>query len=572
MNKELIKKTVKTLIIIAAVVGIGFGGYYGYKNILASKAANNTQKQSTAAVERGDIAVDISGTGTVQPIERYDIIPLVKGNILSAPFEEGMSVKEGDLLYQIDDSDLSINIEKTKNSITKFHLNNQSDTEDIQNLTVYAPFDGKIQDITVKVGDDISSGSVVSNIISDSKMKAKFSFNASQIKNIEVGQSVQITVPSYMTYVEGTVISKSSGTVANEQGAVLYQVVVELENKGALTLDAEVTGMVRTPAGNMYSIGTAILEYDDEDALKTKVAGTIKQIFVKENDLVKKGQKILEMGNDDLFINEDTKALELKDLEYTLESQMKELEDYNIVSPIDGIVINKDGKAGDTVNNTSNSTVLMTVADMSKMTFEMQVDELDIAKVKVGQKADITADALADKIFEGEVTKIAAEGTSQNGVTTYTVEITINNPDELKSGMNVNADISVQKKENVLYLPMAAVQKDKNGTYVFAVGEDGQNNQQGTQNKNKQQAGDQQAKPNGDGQSGQAQQTAGAVPNRVRKIVKVGINNADYIEITEGLQEGDLVVLPTTSSQSNNTIRATGGMGGMGAVRVPGMR
>ena len=80
------------------------------------------------------------------------------------------------------------------------------------------------------------------------------------------------------------------------------------------------------------------------------------------------------------------------------------------------------------------------------MVFNLEVDELEISKIELGQTANITADALPDETFTGEVTKIANEGTSQNGVTTYKVELTISEPGNLISGMNVNAEIIVRVK------------------------------------------------------------------------------------------------------------------------------
>ena len=319
--------------------------------------------------------------------------------------------------------------------------------------------------------------------------------------------------------------------------------------------------------------------------------------------------------------------MDLKDLQYTLDSQMKELENYNIISPIDGVVIMKDAKVGDTVNNQSGNVILMTVADMSKMVFELAVDELDIAKVKVGQLASIEADALPNEKFEGRVTNISLEGNSQNGVTTYTVEITIDEPGNLKPGMNVNAEIMVEHKNDILYLPMAAITMIRNNAYVYLdsndaqeagqfgrrISEDTENNEgvagnagegespnfKMTDKERKQleekasenipeQQGKRRAPTGGGGvqqpniqkdskkqQEGVEEQPEIIKTNdsRLMKRVEVGINNEDYIEIVSGLQEGDTVILPYTvpqmSNMPGNNIRMPGGGMPRGGVAVP---
>jgi HlyD family secretion protein len=420
----------------------------------------------TAQVVRGDISVSISGSGTVAPIARYDIIPLVRGNILSAPFEEGMQVKEGDLLYRIDDSDMLINIEKTRNSIEQLNLNHKSTLEDIKNLIVYAPCDGRITDFSLREGDQTGAGTIA-NIIDDSKLIATVSFNASQIDKIWVGQDAQIVIPQYMMYINGKIAYKSVSGRPSPEGTILYDVEIHAGNPGAITNGVSATGVIKSSEGEIISPTMGTVEYAKEQPLRLKSSGIVSKTFVRENEVVKAGQKILELENDALISAKEKYNIDLRNLNYTLESQMKELEDYNIISPIDGVVIMKDGKAGDTVNNQSGNTILMTVADISKMEFELQVDELDISKIQVGQKATIEADALPRQSFEGSVTNVSLEGSSQSGVTTYTVQITVDEPGELKPGMNVNAEIMVQHKSNVLYLPMAAVTMIRNDAFVY---------------------------------------------------------------------------------------------------------
>ncbi len=535
MKKLFKNKKVKIAMVSLLVVIVLLGSCSINKSRKATETTTE-QVESFVAVERGDINVTITGSGTVAPISRYEIIPLVSGNIISSPFEEGMEVKEDDLLYRIDDSDEMISIEKTKNSLTKLNISNQSNSDSIKNLEITTPMTGRIINFSAQVGDYISNNTTIAEIVNDEKLVAKVPFNATQLEKIEVGQEAQVLVSEYMRYIDGKVVSISSSGVASSEGSILFDVEIEMSNPGALIVGTEVEGRVITATGALLSPKTGEIDYAESRIIKAKSSGTVKEIHINDNEKVTQGQVIITLDNEELYTEQQKNALELRDSQLTLQSQQKTLEDYNIVSPIDGIVIKKYSKAGDTINNANSSTVLMVVADMSKMVFTLDIDELDIAKIKIGQKVNIDADALPGEKFVGEVTNIAAEGESENGVTTYEVEVTINEPGELKSGMNVNAEIAVESREDVLYLPIAAVEQRNNKNIVTVMNENVVNDQQQQQQKQKIE-------------------------------VTIGINNEDYIEITSGLEEGDIVVLPYTADSASDQKQNNGSgfrMGGGG--------
>ncbi len=538
MLKKLFKnKIVKIAMITLVVVVVLFSGLLIIKSRKLVETSSN-QVESTVEVARGDIHVTITGSGTVAPISRYEIIPLVNGNIISSPFEEGMEVKENDLLYRIDDSDATINIEKTRNSLTKLNISSQSNNDSIQNLKVTSPMTGRIIDFSMQVGDYVSDNTTIAQVVNDERLIANIPFNAVQLEKIEAGQDAKILISEYMRYIDGKVISKSSSGVASSEGAILFDVEIEMENPGALIVGTEVEGSVETAIGTLTSPELGEIDYADSRIIKAQSSGTVKEVYINDNEKVKEGQSLLTLENDDLYIEQQKNALELKDSQLTLESQQKNLEDYNIVSPIDGVVIKKYSKAGDTINNSNSNTILMVVADMSKMVFTLDIDELDIAKIQIGQKVSIDADALPEESFVGEVTNIAAEGESENGVTTYEVEVTIAEPGELKSGMNVNAEIAVQSKKDVLYVPIDAVQKNNNKNVVFVYKEN-------------------LTKENTVKDANQMKQM---------KEVEIGISNEEYIEIISGVEEGEIVSLPNTmngasknQSQKNNSGFRMGG-------------
>ncbi|WP_462413128.1 efflux RND transporter periplasmic adaptor subunit [Neobacillus sp. Marseille-QA0830] len=165
----------------------------------------------------------------------------------------------------------------------------------------------------------------------------------------------------------------------------------------------------------------------------------------------------------------------------------------------------------------------------------IQVDELDISKVKVDQTAEITASAFSDKTYTGKVTAVAEEGTSSNGVSTFDVTIHIENPENLKIGMSTEANILTESKNDALYVPVDAVYTNGDQKYVIVVsGSDSSSTEQ--------------------------------------KTVKTGIANEDNVEITEGVSEGDTLQLPALAT-SNSTSSTTSGrsMQGFGGSSMGGM-
>ena len=206
---------------------------------------------------------------------------------------------------------------------------------------------------------------------------------------------------------------------------------------------------------------------------------------------------------------------------------MEQLDDYTITAPIDGTVITKNTKVGDTLDTTNGQTTLAVIYDLSYLTFDMSLDELDVNQVEVGQTVEVTCDSLEDVgTIEGVVTKVSVAGTTSNGVTTYPVTVQIDNPPEdLLPGMNVDAVIVVDEATDVIAVPISAVQR---GDTVY-VKDDSATNMDGTM-------------VNGS-----------LLPDGWRAVeVETGLSDTNYIEILSGIEEGDIVYVPEVARDSSS--------------------
>jgi HlyD family secretion protein len=150
----------------------------------------------------------------------------------------------------------------------------------------------------------------------------------------------------------------------------------------------------------------------------------------------------------------------------------------------------------------------MTLGDVSEVYVKGKVDEADISKVYLSQPARIVVESLKEKKFEGKVTKISPLGVEKDNVTTFEVRVSIHNPSgELKANMSANAEIILEEKKGVLFIPEAAVIYDKDRKTFLEI-------------------------PDPKADKGR------------RKIsAKLGISNGVKTELIEGVKEGDQVIL-----------------------------
>lgn len=266
--------------------------------------------------------------------------------------------------------------------------------------------------------------------------------------------------------------------------------------------------------------GSGVVEPLSRVEIPKSVTGEVKTDNFEEGDTVKKDSTLYKIGN------------------------------VTIKSPVKGTLITKNAEKGDYVVGASSSVTsngaiepLAVIADISKMKVKIEVDEMEIAKVQLGMKATITADAVEDKVYEGEVVKIASEGKSGNGVTTFDVTIEMEAAEALKIGMNVDVELKVESKENVLKIPMEAINKNKKETYVYVKDETYVADEK---NQNI---------------SLTAPSSMAEVKGYKKVNVEVGTNNQDEIEIISGIEEGEKVYsINTSKTLMEYMMQENGGM------------
>lgn len=307
----------------------------------------------------------------------------------------------------------------------------------------------------------------------------------------------------------------------------------------------------------------------------TQVSGNIAKIYVDYNSVVKKGQLIAELDRtnlrSELSMQENSLASAENEMNYQKKNyeRTKQLYEQHLVSdaeyeeseyryktsvytynrakesvatartnlgysyiysPIDGVILSKSVEEGQTVAASFSTPTLFTIAnDLSKMQVVANVDEADIGQVEVGLPVSFTVDAFPDETFEGTVTQIRLEAQVSSNVVTYEVVIEAPNPDlKLMPGLTANISIYVLKIDDVLLLPAKALRYRTD------------------------------AKGHGTSEEGVHRIWVLENGKPQPKRITLGANDGIHYQVTEGLQQGDKVVVgesagsATEASSDNN--------------------
>ena len=535
-----VKIIVALLLVAAALIG-----FMAYRNSKAKQAAATAKTQNTASVERRNITSELSSSGTLAAKDTYSITSLVEGEVLSANFEEGDQVEKDQVLYEIDKSSMETQLTSANNSLERANSSYEDATEDYQDAlndysgnTYKATEAGYIKELYVNPGDKVSGNTKLADIYSDDVMELRIPFLSGEAAAIGVGNGVTVTLTDTGEQIGGTVKAVANQERVLTGGRLVRYVTISVPNPGGLTDTMRATAQIGDFSGSEDGTFEASVDTTMNADLSTGVE--VEAVLVNEGDYVSKGTPMFRMTSKsaDKLIQSYKDALDkaqesLESAQSKLESTQDSYDNYTITAPISGQVIAKNFKVGDNITkNTSNTTVLATIYDLSSLTFEMSIDELDIRKVKVGQKVAVTADAFEGQSFSGTVTNVSLESTYSNGVSTYPVTVTLDETGDLLPGMNVDGVITLEEANDVLAIPVDALMR---GNRVYVKDET---------------VTDQQ----------------GPVPAGFRSVeVETGLTNDSYVEIKSGLSEGDVVyVAESTASNVNSFMMMPAGGGGMG--------
>lgn len=530
------------LLLLAAVLGGILFWQNHVKKTRAASAASNRQR--TSQVVRGTLTSELTSSGTISPKDTYSITSLVEGEVISADFEEGDQVTKDQILYQIDVSSMESELRSANNSLERANNSYRQALEDYEEAvldysgnTYKSTRTGFIKELKVEAGDKAGSNTELAVIYNDQTMKLKVPFLTGEAAAIPVGSQASVLLTDTEEELTGVVTAVSNMDEVLEGGRLVRYVTLEVANPGGLTTShqAAVTigGYVCCMEGSFEPVTNTVMKAELPSSVE------IEAMLVNEGDFVTDGTPIFRIKSEDVEDilqnykdTMDSAEERVESAQSKVDSTQDTYENYTITAPISGQVITKSVKAGDNISRSSGSsaTTMAVIYDLSEVTFEMSVDELDVGKVKVGQTVEITADAVEGKTFTGKVTNVSLESSQSNGVTNYPVTVTLDEVGELLPGMNVDGKIILDEAADVLMIPVDSLMR---GNRVY-VKDDTVTEQQGS------------------------------VPAGFKAVeVETGLTNDEYVQIVSGLSEGDEIYVDESSSSSGMTF-PMGGMGGPG--------
>ena len=508
------KKSRKWIVLCVLAVAV-IGGAAAFMSRTKAKAAKAETSYTTASVEKRSITNSLTGSGTLQPADAYTVTTLVSGEVLGDAFEEGDMVEKDQLLYTIDSSDVSTTESQAQTSYSQA-LKAKYPSADIS---------GTVSEVYVSNGDAVNAGTELLKISASNDLTIDFQFSYANDGDFYVGQSARIYITGYAGYIDGTVAQVGGSSMVNDTGMKMTTVRVKAANPGLVTGDCTASATI----GNYTSYGQTTVKIGIGSTITASASGKVSGLTLMPGDSVSNGQRIC-------TITGDSVDNQIENAKTSLENAQERLDDYRITSPITGTVVEKTVKAGDNVGTGSNSNnTLCTIYDLTYLQMTLNIDELDIDSVEVGQVVNITSDAKEGQTFTGVVTKVSVVGTTSGGTTTYPVTVRIDDTEGLRPGMNVDADIVLTSADDVLAIPGTAVNR---GNTVLITS---------------------------DSPSAANALEQEAPEGYVYVQVETGISDDSYIEITSGLQEGDTVACLRTASDSSGFMMSGmpgGDMGG----------
>ena len=463
--------------------------------------------------EKRDLTNSLSGTGTLNPANTYNVKSLVAGKVLTSTIEEGDIVEEGTVLYTVDASDATTKAEQA--SITLQQAQRSYD-KTVDRQYVRAEVAGVVATLKVAKGDEVTSGQEVAVIRDSSKMVLQLEFPAADAATFSVGQSAEVTLDGTFETLTGTVTAVT-GTDALSTGNLLTRTVtITVRNAGGLTTAQAATATIN----GVSCIAAKCFEYQAERTLTTLAAGTVTAINVQEGGAVNKDDIVLQISGEDLTEAIQSAAETLRSAELNMDNLQEAMNNYTVTSPISGTIIEKNAKAGDALTAGAD---LCTIYDLSYLVMVINVDELQVSNVSVGQSVQVTADAVPDKTYTGTVTRVSMKGSSNGGTTTYPVTVRIDETEGLRPGMNANAEIVIAEAGNALAVPNAAIVR---GGYVLVTKDS----------------------PS----AANADPDMTAPEGYVYVPVKIGVSDDDYTQIISGVTGNDTVAYDPSSVSTDD--------------------
>ncbi|MBN1325635.1 efflux RND transporter periplasmic adaptor subunit [Candidatus Falkowbacteria bacterium] len=570
MLKKILDLIIKHKIITSVIIFILVGG-----SVWAYKAAHSSIQETRyvlGSVEKGTIIVTVSGTGQVSAANQLDIKPIVSGKITSLPVVVGQEVKSGVLIAKIDSSDAYKSVRDAESALESAKLSLEKLQQAADPLSLLQAENSIISAKESKANAEENLAKAYEdgfNAVADAFLDLPTiisalyeilygsNINSNQWNVDYYANSLNLNQAAIYTYQESAESSYELARRQYDQNFIDYKATSRFSDSETIEKLIDETYITskniaeaiknannfiqfyidKTKENNLQPVAQSTAHLSTLNgytgtinnfvsnllSIKNTIQNSRASITSSERTIAEKEGSLenLKAGADPLDIK--TQELSIKQKEIALTDAWGKLADYTIRATFDGIIASVDVKKGDIASSGSALATLITKQRIA----EISLNEVDVAQVKVGQKATLTFDAAEDLTITGEVVEVDTLGTVSSGVVSYDVKINFDTQDErIKPGMSVSAAIITQTHQDVLAVPSSAVKSNNDINYVLKLSEQyTDTTAQGVNSAEK--------------------------PSQVQ--VEIGLSDDTNIEITSGLTEGDIIVVKTITSSSSSS-------------------
>lgn len=508
LNKIMFSKS-KLLIATFILLLLGGSSYYLLKN------NKNNQRYVFTTVKRGDLKITVSGTGNVLAADEVVLTPKVGGELAYIGVKNGQFIKAQTLIAKVDSRDQEKIVKNSELALQAAQLSlEQAQKGNPQDENLLKAQALELTNSAINNTKNIinSLNDIFFTDISDQKLNIRYLIE--YYNNI-----VRYYAPADADY--NKIITQNFNLI-KEQNNLNHAHYSQLSQNSSLEEIKKIlneVGETTKTVSDTVHLGYQLLNrYQNILSDNNLIPNLVKRNVASDINTLNNEMTTIDTLNNNLlnlqksintFTNnsQGTNSFTLQSLKLNVEQQKNNLEiaraklrDYYLYAPFDGYISQLNVNVGDNISSGTAIAVLIT----KQKVVELNLNELDAAKIKIGQKAKLTFDALPNVIASGTVIEIDPNGVINNGVVSYPIKISLDdNNEEIKAGMSVTAEITIKEKKNILLLPSAALKSNDKQTYVEIL--------EGQQVK--------------------------------QKIVEIGDTNNQFTEIVSGLNEGDKVIL-----------------------------
>lgn len=472
-------------VVVLAVLGVV--GWFAYQRFGEMQAAADTgPTYETAAVERGSINSTVSATGSIEPEAQVSLSFRSAGRVSQVLVSVGQTVTEGQLLGQLDTTDLELALEQANISV-------QISQSQLKKLET-PPSENDLA--TAQAAVSVAQAGVTSAEAGLTSARASYNQLLAGPTAAELA-------------VQEAQIRQAEASVRQAQQA--YDQVKNLPSVGALPQSAQLE-----QATISYEVATAQLAMTQSPPTEAQTSAALSQIAQAELSLRQALNNLLTAQNNLNTLIEgpadedlEIARAQVRQAELSKVQAERSLDNARLRAPFTGIVSLVNVRQGEFYNGGLPAIVL---TDLNSFHLTVLVDELDVGQVGVGQTVRLSLDALPDADINGEVVRVSPTASDVGGVVTYEVEIIPTQTDApLKAGMSATAIITTAEVDNVVLIPNRYIQLDRETGRAYV------------------------------------QKMVGGAP--VLQEIQIGLRNDRFSQIVAGLDDSDQVALIRASSE-----------------------